>query len=114
MRGETVIVTSVGTPIPGEFDAQGYPLIGPETTRAVGRVAVAPKGSEESAEAFGQKVITGYTLYLPSGTVLLSTDRVEVRGVGGWQVEGDASAGQWTSPFSGRGRGVEVAVKRAS
>ena len=114
MRGEPIIVTSPGAAVPGEYDSQGNPLIGPETKRTINRVAVAPKGSEESAEAFGQKVVTGYTLYLPSGAILTADDRLEIRGVEGWQVEGDATAGQWTSPFSGRGKGVEVAVKRAS
>lgn len=115
MRGEAITVTSKGTVlVPREDDEQGNPKIGPDTTRTIKRVAVAPKGSSESAEAFGQQVITGYTLYLPSGEVLLPTDRIEIRGETGWQVEGDAAAGQWTSPFSGRGKGVEVAVKRAS
>ena len=113
MRGEPVIVTSKGVPT-GGYDEGGYPIIGADTTRTVNRVAVAPKSSDESAEAFGQKVITGYSLYLPSGIILLSTDRIEIRNVPGWQVEGDGAAGQWTSPFSGRGKGVEVAVKKAS
>jgi len=111
--GESVIVTRQGVPTTG-FDAGGYPIVSAETTFTVSDVAVAPAGSSEDPQSLGLWVVTGYTLYLPYGTVLLPTDFVEVRGVPGWQVVGDGAAGQWRSPFSGRGAGVEVAVKRAS
>lgn len=114
MRGETVTVTRLGTPDPNTPDEQGNPTVGASSTFDVDHVAVAPKGSDESAQTFGQQSVSGYTLYCPSGTILLSTDIIEIRGVPGWHVEGDAGAGQWTSPFSGRGKGVEFAVKRAS
>src|SRR5690606_3114421 len=104
--GETVTVTRLGGPT-GADDEQGNPIIGPDTTFDIDDVAVAASGSAgggntiENVAAYGPVVITGYTLFLPSGTVLLASDRLTIRGVSGWQVEGDASAGQWTSPFSG-------------
>jgi len=117
MIGETVTVTREGDLIPGEKDDLGFPVRGEPTTFDIDHVAVAlsgTSGTTESPESTGDLSITGYTLYLPSGTQLRSTDMLTIRGVQGWQVEGDAASGQWTSPFSGEGKGVEARVKRAS
>lgn len=117
MRGETVTVTRLGAEDPNNRDELGYPIPAESTTFDIEHVAVAlsgTSGTSESAESTGDLSITGYTLYMPSGTQLRSTDILTIRGVTGWQVEGDAFAGQWTSPFSGRGKGVEARVKRAS
>jgi len=110
--GESVIVTRQGVPTTG-FDAGGYPIVSAETTFTVSDVAVAPAGSSEDPQSLGLWVVTGYTLYLPYGTVLLPTDFVEVRGVTGWQVVGDTTAAGWRDPFTGKGKGSVVSVRRA-
>jgi len=111
--GETVTVTRPGAVIPGEWDAQGNPLIGPDETFTIDDVAVAPAGTEEDPQALGLWVVTGFTLYLPYGTVLHATDRLTVRGIEGWQVVGDTDAAGWRNPFDGVGRGTVVSVKKA-
>lgn len=111
-NGETVTVTRPGAAT-GPDDEQGNPTELPATTFDIDDVAVAPAGSDETPEALGVWVVTGFTLYLPFGTVLLPADRLTIRGVPGWQVEGDATASGWRSPFDGGGRGVVVSVRRS-
>lgn len=110
--GETITVTREGALTPAR-DAQGNPVYAPPTTFNVADVAVEPTGSDETPELMGVWVVTGYRLFLPYGTVLLPSDRLTIRGVQGWQVEGDSTASGWRSPFDGGGRGVVVGVRRA-
>ena len=111
--GEIVTVTRAGGPVAG-FDAQGSPLVAADSTFTVLDVAVEPAGTSEDPQSMGLWVLTGFTLYLPYGTVLLPSDRLEVRGVSGWQVVGDTSASGWRNPFTGGEKGSVVSVKRAS
>ena len=114
-HGETVTVTRRGELLPDEFDGQGNPIIGPDATFDISDVAVAPTGSTETVDSPGIFVVTGFDLYCPYGTPqILPTDRIEVRGVPGWQVTGDTAASGWRNPFDGIGRGVVINVKRAS
>jgi hypothetical protein len=111
--GETVTVTRPGGPIPDSDDGQGNPILGPPSTFEVSDVAIAPAGSEEDPQALGLWVVTGYTLFLPYGTDLLPADRLTIRGVDGWQVEGDSTAAGWRNPFTGEQPGVVVSVRRS-
>jgi hypothetical protein len=111
-HGETVTVTRAGAAT-GEPDEQGNPTPAPATSFTVSDVAIAPAGSDETPEAQGVWVVTGYTLYLPYGTVLLPDDRLTIRGVDGWQVEGDSTAAGWRNPFNGLEPGVVVSVRRS-
>lgn len=112
--GETVTVTRLGAPT-DEYDERGNPVLDAPSTFTITDVALAPQTSEETAEAPGVRVVTGYELYCPYDTdPLLPTDRLTIRGVPGWQVAGDTTAAGWRSPFDGLGRGVVVNVKRAS
>lgn len=111
--GETVTVTRAGVST-GAYDLQGNSVLSAGSTFTVTDVAVAPAGTEEDPLALGLFVATGFTLYLPYGTVLLPNDRLTVRGVTGWQVEGDVTASGWRNPFDGLGRGVVVSVRRSS
>lgn len=109
MRGETItIVRQEGEPT-GE-DSQGNPII-PVTEIDVPGCAFAPGASAESNTPYGQRAITGGTVYAPSGTVFLPADQLIIRGD---RFVVDGETGQWTSPFTRRGRGVEVAVKRGA
>lgn len=111
--GETVTVTRKGEPT-GEYDGQGSPIIGPDTAFDIEDVPVAPAGSTEDPQNIGLWVVTGFTLYLPYGTVLLPTDRLKVRGVEGWQVVGSTEASGWRSPFTGKEFGAVVSVNRSA
>lgn len=108
MRGETVTIIRQGE-ASGE-DSQGNPII-PEEEIDVDGCAFAPGSSGEDTSPYGQRVLTGGTVYAPTGTVFLPSDRLIIRGEH-YVIDGES--GQWTSPFNGRGRGVEVAVKRGA
>lgn len=110
--GETITVTRQSEPT-GDIDDGGNPVLADDFSFEVDNVAVAPAGSEEDPQALGLWVVTGYTLYLPYGTVLKPSDRLTVRGVDGWQVVGDSEAAGWRNPFNGRTPGVVVSVERA-
>ena len=88
----------------GQFDSQGYPVIGPDVVIVSQGWKVAPRVSAESALAFGQEVVTGITIYNRAQVVVLSSDRVLVRGET-WAVDGDVAG--WRN-------GVVVNLKRAS
>lgn len=109
MRGETITIVRDADEATGE-DSQGNPIITTEEIDVPG-CAFAPGSSSEDAATYGQRVMAGGTVYAPSGTVFRSTDRLLIRGE---MFVVDGEAGQWTSPFNGRGRGVEVAVKRGA
>lgn len=112
--GESITVTTPGDVVPGEFDVAGNPLVSAPTTRTVSDVGVAPLTPQESAELFGDMSIGGFTLYLPHGADLGAADTVTVRGTSGYQVEGDAGAVEWRSPFTGWNPGQVAVVRRAS
>ena len=112
-NGETVTVTRKGIAT-GGYDAQGYPIIGADTTFTILDVAIEPAGTMEDPQSMGLWVVTGFTLYLPYSTVLLPTDRLEVRSVSGWQVVGDITASGWRNPFTGDMPGVVMSVRKAS
>lgn len=66
--------------------------------------AFAPGGSVERVQ--GQDVVVAQpTVYLPEGTAVAATDRVQVGGVT-YEVSG--SPNPWTNPFTGWAAGVEV------
>jgi hypothetical protein len=74
--------------------------------------AVAPTSADESADPTGPRVITGYQVYGYKNQIpLLPTDRLTIRGVAGWQVEGEA--GLWESAFGTARGGTEFAVRRS-
>lgn len=107
MIGETVTITRRTES--GE-DSQGNPTYATEEIEVSG-CAFAPGSSAEDVAAFGTRAITGGTVYAPSGTMFLPSDLLTIRGES-YTVDGEP--GQWTSPFTGVGKGVEVAVKRGA
>lgn len=113
MNGESITVTRPGVPT-GAYDELGNPILSDGSTFTVNNVAVAPLTPQESAELWGADNNGGYTLYMPFGTALESTDLVTVRQEPGFQVQGDASKVQWRSPFTGWEAGAVAIVRRAS
>ena len=111
--GETITVSRPGAAT-GAYDAQGNPIIGAPTTFTVADVGVAPAASDETSAEFGTVAANGYNLYLPYGSDVRATDSITVRGVSGWQVQGDASSVDWRSPYTGWEAGTVVMVRRGS
>ena len=102
-RREQITIVRAGGPT-GGYDAQGSPIIGADVQAVSAGWLVAPRSSVESAEPFGQQVITGLALYRRTLADVLSTDRLIVRGES-WVVDGDVA--DWHA-------GVVVNVKRGS
>lgn len=102
-RLESITIVRAGTP-PVGFDSQGNPLVGVDVAILSAGWMVAPRSSNESAEPFGQQVVTGLALYRRIPADIRATDRLLVRG-GSWAVDGDVA--DW-------GKGVLVNVKRVS
>lgn len=111
--GETITVTRPGA-AGSTFDDLGNPIPAAATTFTISGVGVAPLTPQESVELWGPENNGGYTLYLPHGTELESTDLVAVRGESGFQVQGAADLVQWRSPFTGWEAGAVAIVRRAS
>ncbi len=105
MFGETV---TVRTRTPGADDRYGNPTY-TWADAAVDGCAVAPRSSAEPAQVGRSAVITGLTVYLPTGTEIGPHDRLVIRGTE-YEIEGEP--GDWRNPYSGRRPGIEVAVRR--
>lgn len=73
--------------------------------------AFAPGSSAEANATFGGRTDTDGTVYAPTGTVFLPSDILRIRGVL-YVVDGETE--QWTNPYTLRGAGVVVNVKRGS
>lgn len=109
MRGEYVTVISAaadtvdayGDPVPGDGNRLTVMTLAPLTFR---------NSTESDARGRGG-VVTGATVYLPTGTPITRADHVEARGVL-YEVDGDVA--DWRSPSSSsRTGGLEVALRRA-
>lgn len=111
--GETITVIRPGAPT-GGYDDLGAPILAATSTSTVGDVGIAPLTPQESAELWGPENNGGYTLLLPYGTALRSTDTVTIRGEAGFQVQGAADLVQWRSPLTGWEAGAVAVVRRAS
>jgi head-tail adaptor len=83
-------------------DAHGDPVAGSETRRTQVWGAFEFSGTSEDTTSRGATVSTPARLYLPYGTEVTRTDRVEVRGRT-WEVDGDPEP--WQSPLTST-RGV--------
>jgi hypothetical protein len=110
--GETVTLLRTG-PSPGR-DERGNPIPGQVTETAVKGCVVAPREAAPQVGGAEQQsrdtVITGYTVYAPSGTDVLTTDRVRIRGV---ICEITGEPGDWLrSPFTGTKGPVQFAADR--
>lgn len=70
---------------------------------------IEPRPSSEPTQDARNSVVSGFTLYMPAGTVIGPQNRVIVRG-NTYSVEGEAA--EWVSPFTGWNPGVVVQVER--
>lgn len=107
MQGETVTRLRVTS----TTDAWNNVVPGDWSTAArldIPHCAVAPHASTED-NVGRTAVITGLDVYMPTGTDLLPTDRLEVRG-GVYEVVGDVA--DWRNPFTGARPGMVAVVQR--
>jgi len=106
-HGETVTIVTAAT------DADPYS--GDDATTGseveVSGVGVEPRPSGEPTQDARNAVTSGFTLYLPAGTVIGPQNRVEVRGAT-YDVLGEPAV--WRSPFTGWEPGVVVQCERTS
>lgn len=113
-HGETVVLLrAVGTPT---RDALGIPVSQPAEEILIEQCVVTPReelpapgGPQQQAR---DTTIRGWTVYAPPGTQVLTTDRVQIRGVV-CEITGEpADWGQ--SPFTGLRGAVQFAADRIS
>ena len=105
--GETVGVLTAGT----STDDYGNTVTDWDaaTEVPVDGVGVEPRPLGESDVDARNSVTSGFTLYMPAGTVVKASNRVRVRGTV-WDVDGDPAV--WRSPFTGWEPGVVVQCRR--
>lgn len=75
-------------------------------------VGIAPGASSEPAQGVSYRVVSGMTIYAPSGTEIDAQDELTVRGKR-YSVDGESS-GEWINPFTGWSPGGAVALKRVT
>lgn len=104
MRTETVAILRPG---PSTTDRYGNVQPGIDLRIPVAGCLVAPRFAGDVTDQGRQGVVVGTTVYFPTGSTVLATDRLEVRGEP-HTIEGDpgfwrAAPGRWD---------VEVATRR--
>lgn len=73
--------------------------------------AIAPRDAEEDRENGREAVIIGFNIYAPSGTSVLATDRLRVRGE---EHIVDGEPGVWINPWSDVEEGVEIRTRHVA
>lgn len=106
--GETVQVLTAGT-VTDPYSGQSSPSWATSTSASVSGVAVEPRPSAEPVQDARNSVTSGFTLYMPAGTVITAANRVVVRG-GTYDVLGEPAS--WVNPFTGWAPGLVVQVGR--
>lgn len=86
---ETVVLVRA---VPGGTDPYGDPIPSTTTRLDIKRCLVVPNQSVEPTDRGRSGVVTGWTVYAPTGTDARFTDQVEVRGV---LCEVDGEVGDW-------------------
>jgi len=119
-HGETVTIVRES---PGGTDAYGDPTTSTSARTDIPLCGVAPRMSSEPTERGRQGVIVGWSVYLPAGVDVRSTDQMELPGVTMLNAEGEVVPApcdiegipaDWVNPFTGWTPGAEVAVRRAA
>lgn len=107
--GETVTIQTAGPRYDKYADETVYDdWENPASVDVLG-VGIEPRPSSEPVEAARNAVVSGYTLYLPTGTTVTAQNRIVVRG-GTYNALGDPAV--WMSPFTGWAPGIVVQVGR--
>lgn len=118
-------IVTVLRDVPGGLDQWNDPVPASISRTDIAGCGIAPRYSSEPTVVGRQGVIVGLTLYVPAGTDILFTDRIEINGGGTvagapvtpttakiYVVEGEAA--DWTNPITGTKFPTEIALKRAT
>lgn len=103
---------TVVRPNPGGLDAYGDPTSSTETRTAIAGAVIAPIVSPLMTDRITpgrSATIVGYSLFVPPGTDIRTSDYVEIAGV---KFKIDGQIGEWTNPFTGNRRGLEARLRR--
>ncbi len=80
MRGETIVVLSAGTSTDPYSGEQSEDWSTPTEREVDTLVPAEPRPSQEPVQDARNALVSGWTLYLPSGDPITSANRVIVRG----------------------------------
>lgn len=95
---------------PGGLDKHNDPVASTTASATIAHCGVAPRYSSEPNTLARNGVIIGFTIFAPSGSDIIYTDRIKIDGLV-YDIEGEPA--NWSSPFTGTEFGMEFAVKRA-
>lgn len=109
-HGESVTVLTAGT-VTDPYSGDASLSWDNPTELNVSGVGVEPRPSDEPVQNARHAVVSGFTLYFPTGTVIGPQNRVVVRG-GTYDVLGEAA--DWRNPFTGWTPGLVVQVERTA
>lgn len=110
-RGETIFrirAITITDPYSGEETGKSWD--GASET-PIANVAVEPRPSTEPVQDARNAVVSGFTLYMKTGTDLTPADRVRVRGVV-YDIDGEVA--DWRNPYTGSRPGLVVQTKRVA
>lgn len=107
-HGETVDILTATTVI-DPYSGDPVESWDAPTEVSVPNVAVEPRPSQEPVQDARNAVVSGFTLYMPTGTAITARSRVRVRGEV-YPVLGDPA--DWRNPFTGWQPGLVVQVGR--
>lgn len=110
MTGETVTVLTAGI-VTDPYSGEDKPSwnVPPSSSVDVAALGIEPRPSGEPTEDARNRVVSGFTLYLPSDVAISAQNRVVVRG-GTYDVLGDPAV--WRSPYDGWAPGQVVQLQR--
>lgn len=106
VHGETVTFLHPST-MTDEYHNTVTSWVTPTLTVVAG-VGVEPRPAGERTLDARNATVSGFTLYLPAGTVVDPNDRVEVRGR---TLEVDGDVADWVNPFTGWAPGSVLQTK---
>lgn len=109
-HGETVTVLTANS-VTDPYSGDASESWDNPTELNVSGVGVEPRPSNEPVQDARNAVISGFTLYFPTGTAIGPQNRVVVRG-GTYDVLGEAA--DWRNPFTGWAPGLVVQVERTA
>lgn len=106
MTGETVTILRAGAP---SSDRYGNTIPGGDVRLEIAGCVVEPRPEGDAAGEGRVGVVIGAVVYMPSGTDVRSTDRLEIRGKT-HTIEGDPA--DWRSPWTDWRPGIVVVTRR--
>lgn len=95
---------------PGGFDEYGDPITSTTTRTDIAGCAVAPRKSSEPQVLGRNGVVIDFTVFVPAGSDILFTDRIEIAGLV-YNIDGIPA--EWIQPMTGTVFPTEISLQRA-